>query len=340
METKMNPLMESSPAPLLALENLTTAFASARGRSVTVVENVSFQVASGEIVGLVGESGCGKSVTSLSIMRLFQNTSGRVTGGSVRLRGIDLLKLSPGEMRRIRGPQVAMVFQEPMSSLNPSMRVRTQLQEAIRLHTNRSTRAADAHALDMLRQVGLPNPKLTAQSYPHQLSGGISQRVMIAMAMSCDPQLLIADEPTTALDVTIQAQILDLMRRIREEHQTGIILITHDLGIVAEMCDRVLVMYAGRIVEEAPVRALFKSPLHPYTQGLIASVPKLRSGLKQLPYIPGRVPDVSAMPIGCKFAPRCKYAQLRCREEEPGLEQLDTGHACRCYYPLTAPLKS
>lgn len=285
----------------------------------------------GEILGLVGESGCGKSVTSLSIMRLLNFTSGKVTKGEVIFDGEDLQKISENEMRKIRGGKMSMIFQEPMSSLNPAMRIDKQMIEGIRLHTNMSKEEARKHASKMLSQVGIPDPERVLKNYPHQLSGGMSQRVMIAMAMSCNPQMLIADEPTTALDVTIQAQILELMKKIQQEEGMSILLITHDLGVVAEMCTRVIVMYAGEIVEEAPVEELFNHPAHPYTEGLIASVPKLGSGVKVLPSIPGSVPDLSMLPKGCRFAPRCKYATERCRNEEPDLFQISANQRCRCW---------
>ena len=325
---------------LLDVRNLRTEFKTGRKQSVTAVNGVSFQVRSGEIVGLVGESGCGKSVTSLSIMQLFRNTNGRVTGGEVLLKGKNLLTCSEKEMRAIRGKELSMIFQEPMSSLNPSMRIEAQLIEAIRLHTDLDKKAARDHALDMLGRVGIANPAMVLRSFPHQLSGGMSQRVMIAMAMCCDPTVLIADEPTTALDVTIQAQILQLMRKIRSENNTGILLITHDLGVVAEMCSRVIVMYAGRIVEEAPVNELFACPKHPYTQGLIASVPKLGSGVTSLPSIPGSVPDLSMMPEGCKFAPRCSKACDRCRKAEPALFDLGGDRKSRCWLHESEQVKS
>lgn len=325
---------------LLDVRDLRTEFKTGRKQSVTAVNGVSFQVRSGEIVGLVGESGCGKSVTSLSIMQLFRNTNGKVTGGEVFLKGKNLLTCSEKEMRAIRGKEISMIFQEPMSSLNPSMRIDAQLIEAIRLHTDLDKKAARAHALDMLGRVGIANPEMVLRSFPHQLSGGMSQRVMIAMAMCCDPTVLIADEPTTALDVTIQAQILQLMRKIRAENDTGILLITHDLGVVAEMCSRVIVMYAGRIVEEAPVEELFACPKHPYTQGLIASVPKLGSGVTSLPSIPGSVPDLSMMPEGCKFAPRYSKACDRCRKAEPALFDLGGDRKSRCWLHESEQVKS
>ena len=316
---------------LLKVDELRTEFFSSKTKSVTAVDKVSFQIYKGEILGLVGESGCGKSVTSLSVMQLLKDTPGKVTHGQVLLDGQDLLKLSVGEIRAIRGGRMSMIFQEPMSALNPSMRIDRQMMETIMLHTDKNKEQARAHAADMLKKVGIPDPPRVLKNYPHQLSGGMSQRVMIAMALSCDPELLIADEPTTALDVTIQAQILDLMKKLQKEAQSSILLITHDLGVVAEMCSRVIVMYAGKIVEEAPVSELFNRPTHPYTQGLIASVPKLGSGVKVLPSIPGSVPDLASMPKGCRFAPRCKYATAKCHEKEPELVTVGENQRCRCW---------
>ena len=316
---------------LLTVNKLRTEFFQNKKTSVTAINEISFDIGKGEILGLVGESGCGKSVTSLSIMRLLNFTSGKVTKGEVIFDGKDLQKLSEKEMREIRGGKMSMIFQEPMSSLNPAMRIDKQMIEGIRLHTNLSKQEARERAAKILQQVGIPDPERVLKNYPHQLSGGMSQRVMIAMAMSCNPQLLIADEPTTALDVTIQAQILELMKKIQQEEGMSILLITHDLGVVAEMCTRVIVMYAGEIVEEAPVEVLFNNPTHPYTEGLIASVPKLGSGVKVLPSIPGSVPDVSMLPKGCRFAPRCKYATERCHNEEPDLFEVSEHQKCRCW---------
>lgn len=316
---------------LLTVNKLRTEFFQSKKSSVTAINEISFHLDKGEILGLVGESGCGKSVTSLSIMRLLNFTSGKVTKGEVIFDGEDLQKISENEMRKIRGGKMSMIFQEPMSSLNPAMRIDKQMIEGIRLHTSMSKEEARKHASKMLSQVGIPDPERVLKNYPHQLSGGMSQRVMIAMAMSCNPQMLIADEPTTALDVTIQAQILELMKKIQQEEGMSILLITHDLGVVAEMCTRVIVMYAGEIVEEAPVEELFNHPAHPYTEGLIASVPKLGSGVKVLPSIPGSVPDLSMLPKGCRFAPRCKYATERCRNEEPDLFQISANQKCRCW---------
>lgn len=314
---------------LLEVKNLRTEFK--RDKTwVTAVNNVSFSINRGEILGLVGESGCGKSVTSLSVMRLLARNS-KISNGEVILNGTDLLKEDKRGMRNIRGREVAMIFQEPMNSLNPCMKIEKQLTEAILLHNDFSKEQAHQRAFDVLKSVGIPEPEMTLKSYPHQLSGGMCQRVMIAMAMSCEPELLIADEPTTALDVTIQAQILELMKKIQQEEGMSILLITHDLGVVAEMCTRVIVMYAGEIVEEAPVEVLFNNPTHPYTEGLIASVPKLGSGVKVLPSIPGSVPDLSMLPKGCRFAPRCKYATERCHNEEPDLFEVSEHQKCRCW---------
>ncbi len=316
---------------LLKVEDLRTEFKISRKKTVPVISNISFQIKQGEIIGLVGESGCGKSVTSLSIIRLLNDKSGKVTQGSVLFKGRDLLDCTDEEMRQMRGKYISMIFQEPMSSLNPAMRIEDQLIEAIRLHSNVTKQEARAHALEMLKNVGIPVAEQVMRTYPHQLSGGMSQRVMIAMAMSSYPDLLIADEPTTALDVTIQAQILELMQRIRKERGTSILLITHDLGVVAEICTRVYVMYAGRIVEEAPVDLLFSDPCHPYTRGLIASVPKLGSPVENLSIIPGSVPDVTAMPAGCRFHPRCPQAMEICRRQEPEFYTINQDQKCRCW---------
>ncbi|PYI55679.1 ABC transporter ATP-binding protein [Paenibacillus flagellatus] len=321
---------------LLEVQGLKTEFRR-DGGSVTAVSGVDFHINKGEVLGLVGESGCGKSVTSLSIMRLLKDTPGRIAGGAVRFEGTDLTRLSENEMRRYRGNELAMIFQEPMTSLNPVLRIGRQLEEPIMLHLGYGRKRAREHAIHMLKLVGIPRAEDVVNDYPHQLSGGMRQRVMIAMAMACGPKLLIADEPTTALDVTIQAQILDLMKRLKEEQDMGMLLITHDLGVVAEMCDRVVVMYAGRVVEEANVQDLFENPQHPYTKGLIHSVPKLRQNVRRLASIPGNVPDLSAMPKGCKFAPRCPHAMERCLAEEPELLPVEGAEdrKSRCW--LTEP---
>lgn len=314
---------------LLEVNHLRTQFRKQKEK-VTAIDDVTFSIRKGEIVGLVGESGCGKSVTSLSIMRLLRDTPGEITNGSVVLGGKNLLELSEKEMQAVQGKQMSMIFQEPMTSLNPVMRVKEQLVEAIRLHLSMDKGEALKHAAEMLGMVGIPDIPQVMNSYPHQLSGGMSQRVMIAMAMSCCPELLIADEPTTALDVTIQAQILDLMRDLNEKNAMSILLITHDLGVVAEMCSRVIVMYAGRIVEQADVKTLFANPRHPYTQGLLASLPRLGQHVDMLPSIPGTVPDLSQMPTGCKFAPRCKFAMEICEKEEPQLKSAEGRGDCLC----------
>ncbi|MFF2093089.1 ABC transporter ATP-binding protein [Paenibacillus sp. NPDC058174] len=325
---------------LLEVEGLKTEF-KRDGGNVMAVAGLDFHINSGEVLGLVGESGCGKSVTSLSIMRLLKGTPGRNAGGSVKFKGKDLLKLSDKEMRSVRGKDLAMIFQEPMTSLNPVLRIGKQLEEPIRLHLGYNKAKAREHAIHMLQLVGIPRAEGVMNDYPHQLSGGMRQRVMIAMAMSCHPQLLIADEPTTALDVTIQAQILDLMKRLKEERSMGMLLITHDLGVVAEMCDRVVVMYAGRVVEEAPVKELFANPQHPYTQGLIRSVPKLRQKVRRLESIPGNVPDLSRMPAGCKFAPRCPHVMPQCLTAEPELLAAsgDSTRKSRCWLTQETELK-
>ena len=318
---------------LLEINDLKTYFYSDEG-IVKAVDGVNITINKGETVGIVGESGCGKSVTSLSVMRLLHDTPGKVVGGSIMFEGKNLLELSEKEMRKIRGNDISMIFQEPMTSLNPVFKIGDQLEEAVQLHLGYSKNKAREHVLTMLKMVGLPRPEEILKEYPYQLSGGMRQRVMIAMAMACYPKLLIADEPTTALDVTIQAQILDLMRTLRDNSETSIMLITHDLGVVAEMCDKVVVMYAGRVVEVADVETLFENPQPPYTKGLIASVPKLGSGVKKLDSIPGNLPNPQAMPQGCKFAPRCKFAMDKCWETEPGLEVTDEDHSARCW--LTA----
>lgn len=315
---------------LLDVKGLKTRFNRDDG-PVNAIDGVSLHVKKGEVLGLVGESGCGKSVTSLSIMRLLHGTPGKVVEGEVHFQDKDLVSLPESAMRKIRGNDMAMIFQEPMTSLNPVLKIGKQLQEAIRLHLKYDAKKAAQHAVHMLKLVGIPRAEDVMNEYPHQLSGGMRQRVMIAMAMSCHPKLLIADEPTTALDVTIQAQILDLMKKLKDENDMSILLITHDLGVVAEMCDRVIVMYAGRIVEEGDVLDIFDHPQHPYTQGLIQSVPKLRQNKERLDSIPGNVPDLASMPKGCKFAPRCSKVMDICREKEPGLLPTGEGRSCRCW---------
>ena len=314
---------------ILELKELKTQFIT-KDSTVTAVDGVSYDIKKGEILGLVGESGCGKSVTALSIMRLFRDTAGKVTGGSVMFKGKNLIDIDEREMARIRGKDISMIFQEPLTSLNPVTRVGKQITEVILKHERVSARYAQEMAIGMLKQVGIPRAERVMEEYPHQLSGGMNQRVMIAMGMSLNPAVLIADEPTTALDVTIQAQILELMNRINEEHHMSILLITHDLGVVAEMCSRVVVMYAGRIVEEADATSLFLSPRHPYTIGLINSIPAIGKYVERLESIPGNVPSLLDMPKGCKFAPRCSKAFDRCGQEEPPVFE-DKAHKCRCW---------
>ncbi|WP_019121876.1 ABC transporter ATP-binding protein [Brevibacillus massiliensis] len=318
--------------PILEVRGLKTHFFTDAG-VVRSVDGVDFTIKQGEILGIVGESGCGKSVTSLSIMRLIPSPPGKTVGGEIMFQGKNLLAVSEKEMRSIRGNEIAMIFQEPMTSLNPAFRIGAQICEAIQLHLGIGRSQARQRAVELLREVGIPRPEQLIFEYPHQLSGGMRQRVMIAMAMACRPKLLIADEPTTALDVTIQAQILTLMRRIRDEAGTSIMLITHDLGVVAETCDRVVVMYAGKVIEEADVKTLFKNPKHPYTQGLLQSVPKLKGPRERLYSIPGSIPVPHAMPKGCKFAPRCPLAGQACWESEPELLGVDerTLHHVRCW---------
>jgi peptide/nickel transport system ATP-binding protein len=315
---------------LLEIRGLETHFYQ-DGRVIPAVDGVTLHVNKGETLGIVGESGCGKSVTSLSIMRLLPKTGAKVAHGEILYKGRDLLTLSEDQMRSIRGKEIAMIFQEPMTSLNPVYTIGQQLSEMSRLHLGHTKEQARAHALKMLKRVQIPRPEKILDEYPHQLSGGMRQRVMIAMAMSCDPELLIADEPTTALDVTIQAQILDLMRELREKQGTSILLITHDLGVVAEMCDRVIVMYAGQVVEQADVVTLFERPAHPYTQGLLRSIPKVDEDRERLDSIPGNVPLPGTIRQGCRFASRCPHATQRCTAEAPPLFDLGQGQFSRCW---------
>jgi oligopeptide/dipeptide ABC transporter ATP-binding protein len=316
--------------PLLEVENLHTQFRTGDGW-VRAVNGVSFHLDEGETLGLVGESGCGKSVTSLSIMRLIQKPAGVISGGPIRFRGEDLLAKSEPEMRKIRGNAISMIFQEPMTALNPVYTCGFQIMEAIQLHQKRRRAEAREQAIGMLRLVGIPSPEQRVDEYPHQLSGGMRQRVMIAMALSCHPSLLIADEPTTALDVTIQAQILTLIEKLRREMGMAVLLITHDLGVVAEVADRVAVMYGGRIVEQSPVQAIFARPLHPYTQGLLNAIPRLGKDLERLAVIPGVVPNPAVLPPGCTFHPRCPLADERCRTEVPPLVLAAPDHQVACF---------
>ncbi|ASR49896.1 peptide ABC transporter ATP-binding protein [Paenibacillus kribbensis] len=316
-------------AQLLEVTNLRTEFKTAAG-TIRAVDGVDLSVGQGETLGIVGESGCGKSITSLSIMQLLPKGLGKVAAGEVRFNGENMLEFSERKMRSIRGNEMAMIFQEPMTSLNPVFKIGKQIAESARYHHGVSKQKAKAMAVEMLTKVGIPRPEKVAVSYPHELSGGMRQRVMIAMAMICNPKLLIADEPTTALDVTIQAQILDLMRELQKSEGTSILMITHDLGVVAEMCDRVVIMYAGQVVEETDVKTLFKDPKHPYTQSLLASLPQLNSDQERLASIPGQVPNPLDMPKGCRFAPRCQFAKEICLAEAPELVEVEPGHKSRC----------
>ena len=335
------PLEQEAPAVsgdnVLEIENLQTHFFTNDG-VVRAVDGVSYSVRRGETLGVVGESGCGKSVTALSILRLVANPPGRIVGGSIRLEGRNLLEATETEMEDVRGNEISMIFQEPMTSLNPLFTVGRQIGEAIALHQGLSKRDAMDRAVEMLREVHIPEPERRAHEYPHQLSGGMRQRVMIAMAISCNPKVLIADEPTTALDVTIQAQILDLMRETQRSQGQAVILITHDMGVVAENADRVVVMYAGRKVEEAEVDELFDHPGHPYTEGLLGAIPSLETaahsedGRVRLNEIEGMVPSLANLPPGCVFAPRCRYASEQCREAYPPLERHRPGHWVACWH--------
>lgn len=315
---------------LLDVKELCTGFFSEK-TIVGAVNGVSFSVDRGETLGIVGESGCGKSVTSLSIMGLIPPRQGKVTSGEIFFDGENLLTKSEKEMCALRGKRISMIFQEPMTSLNPSFTIGFQLSEPIRLHQGVSKAEARERALDMLKLVGIPLPEQRLGEYPHQLSGGMRQRVMIAIALSCDPDLLIADEPTTALDVTIQAQILELMREIRGRLNTAIIMITHDMGVVAEMCDRLVIMYAGKIVEQGMTRTVYRTPLHPYTKGLLASIPRIDQDVETLYMIPGMVPNAKNMPKGCAFFPRCEYAMPQCAQAPPIMVEEDAGHASACW---------
>ena len=320
---------------ILEVKNLQTSFFTERGE-LKAVDNVSFDLYPGKTLGIVGESGCGKSVTSLSIMRLIPNPPRKIVGGEILYKGKDLLKLGMDDMRKIRGNEISMIFQEPMTSLNPVFTIGNQLVEAILLHQDLSKGEAINKAIEMLRLVGIPAPEKRIKDYPHQLSGGMRQRVMIAMALSCNPQILIADEPTTALDVTIQAQILDLLRDLQQKVGLSLMLITHDLGVVAEMAHEVVVMYAGKVVERASVNEIFKNPKHPYTQGLLNSIPILSKDptgkvkKSRLEPIPGIVPSLFDLPQGCRFQERCKYVSDECKGVEPELRSLAGGRMVRC----------
>jgi oligopeptide/dipeptide ABC transporter ATP-binding protein len=316
--------------PRLEVRELSTDFATDDG-ALRAVDGVSFALAPGRTLGVVGESGCGKSVTALSVMGLVPDPPGRIVGGQVIFDGIDLRGLPPAALADLRGNALAMIFQEPMTSLNPAFTVGEQIVEGIRRHRRVGAREARERALVMLRRVRIPSPERRIDDYPHQLSGGMRQRAMIAMALACDPKLLIADEPTTALDVTIQAQILDLLRTLRDESGMAILLITHDLGVVAELAHEVIVMYAGKVVERADVASLFRDPQHPYTVGLLGAIPRLDAGAPRLANIAGAVPNPLAMPGGCRFHPRCPFAVDRCRAEAPPLMTVRPGHEAACW---------
>ena len=323
---------QNNGEPLFRVDNLKVHFFTEEG-VVRAVDDVSFRMAGGESLGLVGESGCGKTVTSLSLLRLVP-PPGRIVGGRILFRGVELLDLPEAEMRKYRGAGIAMVFQEPMTSLNPVFTVGSQIAEAIRVHHRRGRKEAMEEAVEWMRRVAIPDPQQRARDYPHQLSGGMRQRVMIAMALSCRPAVLIADEPTTALDVTIQAQILEILKRLRREYHLAVLLISHNLGVIAEFVERVAVMYAGKIVETAGVRELFQEPLHPYTAALLKSVPRIHTGgkrLRRLPVISGSVPNLMNLPPGCAFAPRCADVMDRCRTEKPRLLPRGSDRTVSCF---------
>ncbi len=322
--------------PLLEIEDLRTWFFTSDG-VVRAVDGVSYSVAPGETLAVVGESGCGKSVTAMSVLRLLPSPPARIVSGAIRFEGRDLLTASEAEMRKIRGNEISMIFQEPMTSLNPVLTVGRQIAETLELHQGLSAADAQSRAVEMLETVRIPEAARRANEYPHQLSGGMRQRVMIAMALACKPKLLIADEPTTALDVTIQAQILELMLDLKEKVGAAIVLITHDLGVVAETAQRVVVMYAGRKVEEASVADLFARPMHPYTRGLMGSIPRLAGGAKRLTEIPGIVPRLNQPIIGCAFAERCAFVTERCRQEAPAFEAKAPAHFAACFESANLP---
>ena len=322
--------MENTNNNILEIKNLHTYFYTDSG-VIKSVDGVDIELREGTTLGIVGESGSGKSVTALSVMGLLMGTTGKVAEGEILFEGRDLTKLDDEERRKMRGEKISMIFQEPMTSLNPVMKIGDQITECILMHTSISRQEAWDKAVEMLKLTGVPRVERMMKEYPFQLSGGQRQRVMIAMALVCKPKILIADEPTTALDVTIQAQILDLMENLKQKTGTSILFITHDLGVVAEVCDDVVVMYSGRVVEKGDVRSIFASPSHPYTKGLLASIPKLGECAEELESIPGNVPNPKYMPQGCKFAPRCSCAFDKCREEEPGFYDVGEGHMSRCW---------
>jgi peptide/nickel transport system ATP-binding protein len=326
---------EAAPAPLLSVSNLTVELTTDEG-TLIANDGATFEVAEGGCLGIVGESGCGKSVAALAVMGLLPRPVARVAGGEIRFAGRDLLGLNDHEMRSLRGREISMIFQEPMSSLNPALTIGDQIIECIHTHERVSAPAARARAHELLRLVRIPAPEARLHDYPHRLSGGMRQRVMIAMAIACDPKLLIADEPTTALDVTIQAQIIDLLRMLREKTRTAIILISHNLGVVAELADEIAVMYAGRVVEKAPARRLFDHPEHPYTIGLLGAIPRSGDSADPLVAIEGMLPDPHSRPPGCSFEPRCPFTRSQCTREAPRLRQVAPDHLTACW---SAPLE-
>ena len=326
-------MSESSHNPLLRIRDLVVEFKTEKG-IIRALDKISFDVMPGESLGIVGESGCGKSVTALSILRLIPSPPGRIAGGRIELDGTDVISQPEEEMRKVRGALASMIFQEPMTALNPVYSIGNQMVEVIRVHRKVSKAEARKRAIGMLRTVNIESPEKRIDQYPHELSGGMRQRVMIAMALSCSPKLLIADEPTTALDVTVQAQVMDEIKRLQQEMHMGLILITHDLGVIAETCERVVVMYCGKIIEVAESRELYENPKHPYTRGLLESIPRIREEkLKTLPTIKGMVPDLADLPKGCRYADRCPKVEDRCRSEEPPLEDTESGGKVACFCP-------
>ena len=336
---KVETTKDASGKNILEIKNMHTWFHMDSG-VVKSVDGVDIELKEGSTLGIVGESGSGKSVTALSVMGLLMGTTGKIEKGEILLDGRDIVHIGNEERRKLRGSKISMIFQEPMTSLNPVMKIGDQIMEAILMHQKVSKKEAEEKAIEMLRMTGLPRVEKMMKEYPFQLSGGQRQRVMIAMALVCKPEILIADEPTTALDVTIQAQILDLMNQLKKETGTSILFITHDLGVVAEVCDDVAVMYCGRVVERGDVKTIFANPSHPYTKGLLGSIPRLGDAGKELKSIPGNVPNPKYMPKGCKFEPRCPYASEKCREEEPGFFQIEEGHISRCWLCESGQLKT
>ena len=326
-------MSESNSNPVLSIRDLVVEFKTEAG-IIRALDGVSFDVDEGEAVGIVGESGCGKSVTALSILKLIPSPPGRIAGGSIKLDDIDVVNQPDDKMRKVRGSLASMIFQEPMTALNPVFTIGNQMVEIIRVHQKVSKAEAKIQAIEMLRTVNIESPEQRIDQYPHELSGGMRQRVMIAMALSCSPKLLIADEPTTALDVTVQAQVMEEINRLQREMNMGLILITHDLGVIAESCTRVVVMYCGKIIEMAETEELFRNPRHPYTRGLLDSIPRIREKkLETLPIIEGMVPDLANLPKGCRFADRCPKAEDHCRESEPPLEDTESGGKVACFIP-------